>query len=123
MTHDQSPEVDSLLDELEKTEPAFESLGTPEPRETDAVRRLVAMGAPIVPHLIERTRAAGSAKTMAYLALILGRIGDARAVTPLRELQARYQAREPKGEWDYAVLGQCNVALGRLEGAPPSSIR
>ena len=40
---------------------------------------------------------------------------DARVAESLRELRATYQAREAKGEWEYAVIGQCNLALQALD--------
>jgi hypothetical protein len=106
--------VDTLLGELEGVEPPFESLGTPVLGELYALEKLVSMGADIVPHLVERTGEAVGAKRLAYLALVLGRIGERQAAEPLRALRTRYQARSAKDEWDYAVIGQCDVALSRL---------
>lgn len=107
--------MDALLGELEREEPVSFSLGTPELLESDAVRTLVGLGPAIVPLLLERLRAGGPSKRLAYIALVLNRIGDARALAPLRELRASFQARQPKDEWDHAVIGQCNLALHHLE--------
>jgi len=106
--------MDALLRELARTEPVFESLGTPEPKETDAFRAVVEMGASVVPHLIERTREDDESLALAYVALALGRIGDRRAIPALQALRMRYEARQTKDMWDYAVIGQSNVALARL---------
>ena len=114
MTMDVADNVDRLLGELEKVEPPFETLGTPVLGETDAVKRLVLMGGKIVPNLLERTKETSSPKRLAYIALILGRIGDQRAVEPLRVLRARFQGQASKSMWDYAVIGQCDVALSKL---------
>lgn len=112
--------VDSLLQSLEQTQPMFHSLGTPELAENDeAVRQLVGLGTKIVPHLVDRIHGDAPRKTAAYVAMVLGRLGDARAVEPLRGLRARYQARTSQDDWDYAVIGQCNVALSRLEKPRP----
>lgn len=112
--------VDSLLQSLEQTQPIFHSLGTPELADNDeAVGQLVGMGSQIVPHLIHRIQGNAPQKTAAYVALVLGQLGDARALEPLRALRARYQTRKSQHEWDYAVIGQCNVALSKLEPPTP----
>lgn len=106
--------IDSILASLETVEPTWDSLGTPEPAETEDFVKLVAMGEDAVPHLIARASLRDSPRQMAYIAKALGRIGDPIAVTTLRELRQVFQAKEPKNEWDFAVIGQCNVALSRL---------
>ena len=106
--------TDSLLHKLAAREPEGYSLGTPELSESEEVEQLVQLGAAIVPHLIDRTRSDRSRK-LAYVALVLGRIGDARALSPLRALRARVRARANKDEWDFAVIGQTNVAIEQLE--------
>jgi hypothetical protein len=72
------------------------------------------MGAEIVPLLVERTRETVGRKRLAYIALALGRIGEKQAAAPLRALRARFRAWPSKDQWDYAVIGQCDVALMRL---------
>lgn len=105
--------IERLLKSLEEQDTEY-SLGTPELYETDIVRELAGLGGEVIPYLIEllKTR---PAKVVAYIVLVLGKMGDARAVESLRELKATYEAREPKGEWEYAVIGQCNVALEALD--------
>ena len=56
-------------------------------------------------------------KVVAYIVSVLVKLGDLRASAPLRELRATYQAIEPKTEWIYAVIGQCNLAIATLEQA------
>jgi hypothetical protein len=112
--------VDSLLQALEQMQSMFHSLGTPVLAENDeTLRQLVRMGTKIVPYLVDRVQSDAPKKTAAYAAMVLGRLGDARGVEPLRDLRARYQMRKAKDEWDYAVVGQCNVALSRLENPSP----
>jgi hypothetical protein len=106
--------VDKLLGELEGVEPPFESLGTPVLGESDALDKLVSMGAEIVPLLVERTRENVGGKKLAYIALVLSRIGERQAAEPLRALRARLQAWPAKDQWDYAAIGQCDIALARL---------
>jgi hypothetical protein len=105
----------SLLNELDAVEPVSFNLGTPELAETDAVHQLVAMGAAIVPYLLESIQGDKPKRRVAYVVLALNRIGDIRAIAPLIDLRAYYQQREPKDEWDYAVIGQCNLAIEHLE--------
>ncbi len=107
--------VDSLLSDLNRVEPISFDLGTPELFEIDAVRQLLAMGTAIVPHLLECLQGNVSKKRIAYVVLVLNHLGDVRALAPLRDLRARYQQRETKDEWDYAVIGQCNLAIEQLQ--------
>ncbi len=107
--------VDSLLDELNQVDPVSHDLGTPELPTVNALNELVDMGREITPLLIERIQQTDSSKRIAYSVMALNYLGDMRALTPLRELCARYQAREMKNEWDYAVIGQCNLAIEALE--------
>jgi len=108
-------QIDSLLSDLERVEPASFDLGTPELFEVDAVHQLVVMGKTIVPHLLERMQGDVPKKRIAYIVLVLNYIGDVRALAPLVDLRACYQQRETKDEWDYAVIGQCNLAIEQLE--------
>jgi hypothetical protein len=107
--------VDSLLDELDTINPASFDLGTPELTEVNAANELVSMGTAVVPQLLERVRGNVSKQRIAYIALVLNRLGDVRALGPLLDLRARYQESEPKDQWDYAVIGQCNLAIEQLQ--------
>jgi hypothetical protein len=110
-----SRKVDSLLSELDRAEPISDNLGTPDLPDLDAMEQLVAMGTEIVPHLLERLPGNVPKQRTAYMVQILNRLGDVRALAPLLELRTRYQQRETKDEWDYAVIGQCNLAIQRLQ--------
>lgn len=107
--------VDLLLSDLDRVEPVSFDLGTPELFEIDAMQEIVNMGTEIVPILLEHIQRSGSKTRIAYIVLVLNNIGDIRALTPLLALRARYQALETKDEWDYAVIGQCNLAIKKLE--------
>lgn len=108
-------QIDSLLSEVDVAEPVSFNLGTPELPEFEAVHQLVAMGTMIVPHLLERIHVNVPKKRIAYLTLVLNHLGDIRALAPLLDLRARYQQREIKDEWDYAIIGQCNLAIEKLQ--------
>jgi hypothetical protein len=107
--------IDSLLSELDVAEPVSFDLGTPELPDLDAVHQLVAMGAAIVPYLLERIHGNAPKKRIAYIALVLSNLGDVRALAPLLDLRARFQQREIKDQWDYTVIGQCNFAIEQLQ--------
>jgi hypothetical protein len=116
MSSPEGEDVESILADLDRVEPVSFDLGTPELPEVDALRRLVALGPPIVPHLLERLRDEGASKQrIAYLVLALNRLGDVRALPILREIRENHQRRESKDEWDYAVIGQCNLAIEQLK--------
>jgi hypothetical protein len=108
-------QVDSVLRELDLAEPVSFDLGTPELCVNEPVRQLVARGTPIVPYLLDYLRGDIPKKRVAYIVLALREIGDIRALTLLIDLRARYQKREPKDEWDYAVIGQCNLAIEQFQ--------
>lgn len=108
-------EIDSLLSELDEAELVSFDLGTPEVPELDVVHQLVAMGTAVVPHLLECIHADVPKKRIAYIALVLNQLGDVRALAPLVDLRTRYQQLEVKDEWDYAVIGQCNLAIKQLQ--------
>lgn len=108
-------QVDSLLSELDRAEPLSFDLGTPEGCESHLVHQLVVAGPTIVPHLLERMQGNAPKKRVAHIVLVLRLIGDVRALTPLVDLCALYKERETKDEWDYAVIGQCNLAIKELQ--------
>jgi hypothetical protein len=107
--------IRALLDALAAREPLAHDLGTPQPLEAEELTELVALGPDAVPVLSELAPNV-PARSAAYIAVALGRLGDPRAFQPLRDLRAAYQRREPKSEWDFAVIGQCTRALSSLVG-------
>jgi hypothetical protein len=107
--------VQALLAELEQQPPAAYDLGTPRLAETPAVESLVRMGPAIEPELIERMERSASKKQVAYAVLVLGRLGEQQALEPLKRLRERYEGRQSKDEWDFAVIGQCNTAISELQ--------
>jgi hypothetical protein len=118
MTSPERESLDSILDELDRVDPISFDLGTPEVMDVDPLRELVALGPPIVPALLRRLRDPDApAKRTAYLVLALNRLGDARALPTVRMLREDLQQRERKDEWDHATLGQCDLAIARLEAS------
>lgn len=107
--------VDVLLEALAAREPAAMDLGTPHLDEgAPEFEEIQKRGSQAVPYLIARAPTA-PAQQAAWIVLALGKIGDIQALEPLRKLRADYQARRNKTMWDFAVIGQINVALGRFE--------
>jgi hypothetical protein len=106
--------IDSLLGELERAEAVSFDLGTPELPEGDALKELVAMGAAIVPHLLSRVGEDTPKKRVAHIASVLRALGDRRALEPLLAVRMRFERLEGKDAWDYAVIGQCNLAIEAL---------
>jgi hypothetical protein len=113
--HELSQKVDQFLGDVDRIEPVSYDLGTPALLETEALHLLVGLGPAVVPVLLERLPREESAKRSAYLVLALNKLHDQRALAPLRELRARCQLRAGKNEWDYALIGQCNLAIADLE--------
>ena len=108
-------EISELLDGLERSEPVSWSSGTPDLTESEPVERIVELGRDIVPFLIEELKRDAAPQRTAYVVLSLRSIGDARAVGAIADVAARYRAREPKNEWDHAVIGQAEIALEQLD--------
>ena len=111
-------EVDRLLNALENQEVPIYELGTPDLLETEDTNALINMGQKIVPYLVMRSEESPS-KTTAYIVYILGRLGDRNVVPHLLKLRERFQKLDAKTEWDYAVIGQCNLAIERLNRINP----
>ncbi|NCQ71421.1 hypothetical protein [Microcystis aeruginosa] len=107
-------EVEALLTQLEAKSPIIYDLGTPQIVETQAVRDLLALGQPILPYLLDRLQTA-SPKVTAYLVFVLGQLGDSSTIIPLQTVRTRYKNISNKSEWEYVVIGQCNIAIDNLE--------
>jgi hypothetical protein len=105
--------IRTLLDALAAREPVAYDLGTPQLVEAAELDELVALGGEAVAVLMELA-ATLPARPAAYAVLALGRIGEQRTVPALRGLRAAYEGREPKDEWDFAVIGQATLALRAL---------
>jgi hypothetical protein len=88
--------IDTLLYELERTEPVSFDLGTPEPLQTESSAQLIAIGVRAVPFLAQQIENAPSNRRAAYIAL------------------AHYRRIEHPSPWDLAVIGQCTLAIARL---------
>jgi HEAT repeat protein len=106
--------VEALLDALEDLESPGSELGTPVLAQSSELDEIVALGPAAVPQLLSLLQDQ-TAKVAAYLVLALNRIGDRRALEDLRRLRSHYQALDSQGEWEYAVIGQCNLAIRALE--------
>ena len=90
-------DIEPLLLDLDRTEPTAYDLGTPEVSEVEAVRRLVDMGPPVVPLLLEQLRDdRRPSRMIAHLVLVLERLADVRALPELRALQERVRQRDRK---------------------------
>lgn len=106
--------VNTLISELDEAEPVSFDLGTPEILDSDAMHQLVSMGDVIVPYLIIRMSVGTTKKQIVYIVRALGKLKNVQALEPLRELRTSFQEREFKDEWDYAVIGECNLTIDEL---------
>lgn len=112
-------QIEALLTQIEAESPVIYDLGTPQIVETQTVRDLLALGQPIVPYLLDQLQTA-SPKVTAYLVFVLGRLGDSSTLAPLQTVRTRYKNIPNKTDWEYAVIGQCNIAIDNLEPVNPS---
>ena len=106
-------EVDQLLKSIEEKEVPIYELGTPEILETKETISLINLGPRIIPYLLMMSEKSSS-KIVAYIVYILGRLGYKEVIPHLLKLRERFQKLETKTGWDYAVIGQCNLAIEEL---------
>jgi len=106
--------INALLDSLDELESPASELGTPVLAASKELDGVIALGPAAVPRL-RALLEDQPAKKAAYLAVALARIGDRSALPDLRRLRRRYQALGSKSGWDFAVIGQSNLAIDALE--------
>jgi hypothetical protein len=102
-----------LLRSISNREPQVYDLGTPELVEGPEIEQLIAMGPHIVPYLLELAQSE-EPRQVAYIIRVLRNLGDRKTIEALRALKSQYQAKEPKTPWDWAVIGQANLAMDAL---------
>jgi hypothetical protein len=108
--------INLVLDRLQDLEPTEYDLGTPQLEIVEDIDKIIALGRRALPYLLVQAERR-QAKAVAYIVLILGKIGIVEAIEPVRAIRAQYQALDNKDPWDYAVIGQANVALALLDNA------
>ncbi|MFQ6024755.1 MAG: hypothetical protein ACE5NW_18735 [Acidiferrobacterales bacterium] len=104
--------IDSFLASIGSIEPTMFDLGTPQLDLTEEMKEIIGIGSKIVPYLLKRMQSA-SPKEVAYLVFMLRHLDDLRTMEPLRKLKKHYETIERKTEWDFAVIGQCNMVIDR----------
>lgn len=115
-------DIEDILARLSLREPTGSRLGTPVlDVQAPEYLRLVNAGTVAVSHLLSMLQAA-PARRAAWIVAALGQIGDPRALPALRETCARWGELESPDEWDYAVRGQCRLALERLGSSGPDQV-
>jgi len=115
---DKFPEskIDDLLGELENAEPETYELGTPSPITTAAASELISMGKEILPYLQQKVERS-TPRTVASIVFIASQLGGPELIEWLTQLRIKFEGMEPKTQWTYSVIGQCNVAIDRLRSA------
>jgi hypothetical protein len=108
-------EIDELLNTLNEEQTVSFGLGTPHLTESNTFRKLIAKGPSAVPHLLRLLQLHPTKKITAYIVMALGQLSDNSAIKYLVDLQTSFQHHEPKDMWDYAVIGQCKIAIENLE--------
>ena len=104
--------IDRFISSIDSIEPVILDLGTPQLELTPEMKEILDAGPAIVPYLFECTRFAPP-KTVAYIALMLRHFDDPQTIETLKNLKQRYAEIEKKTLWDYAIIGQCNLAMRR----------
>ena len=107
--------IDDLLNDLEAKRIAISELGTPQLSELD-VQGILELGSQAVPYLIQLLESENP-KKVACIVLALSKTGNMEVKVHLQKLREKYRGRDHKTEWDYAVIGQCNLALQAFDQA------
>jgi hypothetical protein len=115
------PRVDALLEALAARDPVAYDLGTPL-LDTAAVelQELLKLGPGAASYLLAAAQNEPARKTV-WAVLALGELGATGVLDSLRALRAQYQGRQFPTMWDFAVIGQLNQAIARLEPLSPSN--
>jgi hypothetical protein len=104
-------EVKNIIQHLGEKEAEGSRLGTPVlDLSVPAFVALVDHGKAVVPHLVSMLQTAAS-RQAAWIVAALRLINDPSAEHPLREACARVNSIEISDEWDYALRGECYLAL------------
>lgn len=106
--------IQKLIDSFAEHEPPFSSLGTPFLADTEATQALVEMGSDAIPALVKSLDDSNS-KVAMYAAYVLGQMDDPSVLPALRQTKARYEAKEPKEEYDFGVISSAGRAIDRLD--------
>ena len=110
--------IEQFISSFAEHQPPFSSLGTPFLVDTEATNALVAIGTAAVPALTAAL-AANNPKIAMYAAYCLGHIGDTSVLPALRQIVDHYAAKEPKEEYDFAVISAANQAITQFVGLNP----
>ncbi|MET0463424.1 MAG: hypothetical protein ABW007_09720 [Chitinophagaceae bacterium] len=104
-------EVEDIIQQLGKKEAEGSRLGTPVlDLSAPAFVALVAHGSVVVPYLVSILQTAAS-RQAAWIVAALRLINDPSAERPLRDACARVNTVDVSDEWDYALRGECHLAL------------
>ena len=111
--------IERLIRSFADHEPVFGNLGTAFPIDSEATEALVQMGSRAVPALV-KSLDSENPKIILYAAYCLGQIGDPSALTALRQTAERHSSKEPKGEFDFAVVSAASRAIDSLSESSKS---
>lgn len=101
-------------------EPVVGNLGTPFPVDSEATRALVQMGSDAVPELV-KSLDSENPKIILYAAYCLGQTGDSSVLSALRQTMESYSSKEPKREFDFAIVSTASRAIDSLsESSKPN---
>jgi len=92
-------------------------LGTPDIRLTSEGERLLAMGERVLPAAL-RLLEADDPRVVASTVLVLRSLGNPSHRPLLQALRERFSQKPSKSPWDFAVIGQCNLAIEELRDGP-----
>ncbi|MEX2512665.1 MAG: hypothetical protein WD398_07160 [Cyclobacteriaceae bacterium] len=104
-------QIQSCLDSLEILEPKDYELGTPQLEESsEYIEKIISYGPSAISYLMDLSSNATPKKT-AYIVFILGKL-DGRGLTEqIIKIRTEFENKTSKSDWDYAVIGQCNIIL------------
>ena len=114
-------ELFHLIKQL-KHVPEVIHLGTPQVLHTDTIRGILEFGRDAIPFLTACLKQ-GEKCQVAQAVYVLGELHAISIIPDLLALRDRIQQIEFKMPWDYAILGQINVALQKLQQSSTSGVQ
>jgi HEAT repeat protein len=102
-----------LIAACEQEEPPFSSLGTPYVGLNKAAQEIIDLGSAAIAPLLALLPSA-LPHSAASIAFCLGQLGDRKAIPLLKETLNQYEAKQEKGPYDYAFIGNARTALDML---------
>jgi HEAT repeat protein len=111
--------IEKLIRSFADHEPVVGNLGTAFPIDSEATETLVRMGQPAIPTLV-KSLDSENPKIVLYAVYCLGQMGDSSVLPALKQTVERHSSKEPKEEFDFAIISTASRAIDSLSESSKS---